>query len=472
MPKGKRLKVLFASSEVEPFSKTGGLADVAGSLPIALDKAGIDIRVITPRYKCVRVFGNGAGSRLSGARLADRVPVYFTKNDKYFMRNNLYAEKDGDYPDNLERFVFFSRAILDGLKDLNFKPDIIHCNDWQTALVPVYLKEIYGRRDDFYKNMRTVLTVHNLGYQGVFPKEKFPKTGLGWEYFTMQKLEFYDMVNILKGGLVFADIITTVSPTYAGEVQTPEFGCGLNGLLSERKASLFGILNGIDNGEWNPSKDKEIKYHFSASNPEGKYKDKTLLQKEAGLKESADVPLIGVVSRLADQKGLDLIARIINPLLDHDIQFILLGTGEEKYHRLFGEIGKRVPRKASINIKFDELLAKKIYSGADIFLMPSRYEPCGLSQMISLRYGTVPVVRRTGGLADTITEFDPDTARGNGFVFERYDAWELLDAIKRAVGVYKRKGSWARLVSNAMRCDFSWDKSAERYIEVYRRLIG
>lgn len=464
MPKDKKLKVLFASSEVEPFSKTGGLADVAGSLPVALHRAGIDMRVITPRYKCVRVFGNEA-------RLADKVPVYFIKNNKYFMRNNLYAEKSGDYADNLDRFAFFSKSILEGLKELDFKPDIIHCNDWQTALVPLYLKEIYGKRDNFYRKIKTMITVHNLGYQGVFPKEEFPKTGLGWEYFTMNRLEFYDMVNILKGGLVYADVITTVSPTYAREIQTAEFGCRLNGLLLERKGSLFGILNGIDHEEWNPSKDKELKYHFSALKPEGKYKDKTSLQKETGLEQRRDVPLVGIISRLADQKGLDLIARIINPLLDHDLQFILLGTGEEKYHRLFEEIGRRVPHKASINLKFDELLAKKIYSGADIFLMPSRYEPCGLGQMISLRYGTIPIVRRTGGLADTVTEFNPDTTRGNGFVFERYDAWEFLDAIKRAVGIYKQKGLWAKLVSNAMKCDFSWDKSAEKYIEVYKKLI-
>ena len=464
MPRDKKLKVLFASSEVEPFSKTGGLADVAGSLPIALDKAGVDIRVITPRYKCVRVFGNEA-------RLADKGPVYFIKNNKYFMRDNLYAEKGGDYADNLDRFAFFSKGIIEGLKELDFKPDIIHCNDWQTALLPVYLKEIYGKQDKFYGKMKTVLTVHNLGYQGVFPKEGFPKTGLGWEYFTMHRLEFYDMVNILKGGLVYTDIITTVSPTYAKEIQTAEFGCGLNGLLSERKSALFGILNGIDHEEWDPSKDKELKYHFSALKPEGKRKEKASLQKEAGLEQRQDAPLIGIVSRLADQKGLDLIARIINPLLDHDVQFILLGTGEEKYHRLFEEISKRVPHKASINLKFDELLAKRIYSGADIFLMPSRYEPCGLSQMISLRYGTIPVVRRTGGLADTITGFDPDTTRGNGFVFERYDAWEFFDAIKKAIGIYKQKGLWAKLVSNAMKCDFSWDKSAKKYLEVYKKLI-
>ena len=464
MPKDKKLKVLFASSEVDPFSKTGGLADVAGSLPVALDKAGVDIRVITPHYKCVRAFGNEA-------MLADKVPVYFVNNDKFFMRDNLYADKNGDYADNLDRFSFFSRSVVEQLKELDFKPDIIHCNDWQTALVPVYLKEIYGKKDKFYQKMKTVLTVHNLGYQGVFPKQELPKTGLGWEYFTMNKLEYYDMVNILKGGLVFTDAITTVSPTYAKEIQTAEFGYGLNGLLSERKNDLFGILNGIDYDEWNPSKDKELKYHFSPLKPEGKYKDKALLQKEAGLEERRDVPLIGIISRLADQKGLDLVARIIDPLLDHDVQFILLGTGEEKYHRLFGDIKKKFPGKASINLKFDEILAKRIYAGADIFLAPSRYEPCGLSQMISLRYGTIPVVRRTGGLADTITEYDPETTRGNGFVFEMYDAWELLDEIKKAIGLYKQRGLWAKLVSNAMKCDFSWDKSAEKYLKVYKKLV-
>lgn len=464
MPKDKNLKVLFVSSEVEPFSKTGGLADVAGSLPVALNKAGVDIRVVTPRYKCVRISGDEE-------RLAGKVPVYFIKNKAYFMRDNLYGDKEGDYADNLDRFAFFSRSVFELLKELDFKPDIIHCNDWQTALVPVYLNGIFRKEDNFYSKTKTMLTVHNLGYQGVFSKFEFSKIGLGWEYFTMQRLEFYDKVNILKGGLVFTDIIATVSPTYAREIQTEEFGCGLNGLLSERKGELFGILNGIDYEEWDPSKDKELNFHFSASRPEGKYKNKSSLQKELGLEQRADTPLIGIVSRLADQKGLDLVARIINPLLKSDVQFVLLGTGEEKYHLLFEQIKKKYPGKASINLKFDALLAKKIYAGADTFLMPSRYEPCGLGQMISLRYGTVPVVRRTGGLADTITELDPNTMRGNGFLFERYDAPEFFDAVRKATGLYKRKDLWAKAVSNAMRCDFSWDKSAEKYLEVYKKLV-
>ena len=445
----KRLKVLFVSSEVVPFSKTGGLADVAGSLPVALHKAGADVRVITPKYKCVKVKGGKA-------LLAGKVPVYFVRNDAYFMRDNLYAEKSGDYGDNLERFAFFSRRILEMAREMRFKPDVIHCNDWQTALVPVYLKDIFRPNDKFYKGIKTVLTVHNMGYQGIFPKEQFEKTGLGWEYFTMHRLEFYDMLNILKGGLVFSDLITTVSPTYAREIQRKEFGYGLDPLLKERRGALYGILNGIDYSEW-PAK------------PAGKRRDKALLQKEAGLEQKDGIPLIGVVSRLADQKGLDLIAQMINQMLDLDVQFILLGTGEEKYHRLFEDIQRRIPRKASINLRFDDALAKKIYAGCDMFLMPSRYEPCGLGQIISLRYGTIPVVRNTGGLADTIKEFDTKTGEGNGFVFERYDPWELFDAVKRAIGVYKQKKPWAQLVSNALKCDFSWDRSAGEYMALYRK---
>ncbi len=464
MAKGKRkIKVLYASSEVAPFSKTGGLADVAGSLPVALHKAGVDVRVITPRYKSVKVFGNET-------RLEDKVPVYFVENKPYFSRENLYGDNSGDYPDNLERFVFFSRRILEQLKEMDFKPDIIHCNDWQTALVPVYLKEVF-KPDAFYRRIKTVMTVHNTGYQGIFSKEEFHKTGLSWGYFTMDRLEFYDEVNLLKGGLVFSDIITTVSPTYANEIQTPEFGYGLAGILSERSDFLFGIVNGIDYKVWDPSGDKELKFHFSASKIDGKYKNKLALQKEVGLEQKADIPLIGVVSRLADQKGLDLIAKIINPLLEKNVQIILLGTGDEKYHILFENIGKTLPRKVSINLRFDSLLAKKIYAGADMFLMPSRYEPCGLGQLISLRYGTLPIVRKTGGLADTIVEYDPFTTRGNGFVFESYDAGELLKAIERALGLYGQRGLWKRLVTNAMRSDFSWDSSAKRYIELYKKII-
>lgn len=459
----KGLKVLMASSEVATFSKTGGLADVARSLPLALHGLGVDIRVATPKYKSVRIPGNKS-------RLNNDVPVYFIEHEGYFRRDDLYGDKIGDYRDNLERFAFFSRKALESLKDLSFRPHIIHCNDWQTALIPVYLKTIF-KYDPFYKGIKTIFTVHNIGYQGIFPKDDFPKTGLPWELFGVEGLEFYGMVNILKGGLVFSDIITTVSSTYAREIQTPEFGYGLDGVLAQRKDELFGIVNGIDYDEWDPSRDEELKCHFSVKKIDGKNKEKMALQEEYGLNVDADAPLIGIVSRLADQKGLDLLSQIIEPLLNTQAQFILLGTGEEKYHILFEAIGRRYPKKASINLRFDAVLAKKIYAGSDMFLMPSRYEPCGLGQIISLRYGTIPIVRKTGGLADTIIEYDAAANQGNGFVFERYDAQELLSAIRRALDLYKKKDAWRRLVVNAMKCNFSWEVSAKKYLKLYRKIL-
>lgn len=461
--RAKGLKVLMASSEVVPFSKTGGLADVVGSLPLALHKLGVDIRVVTPRYKSVKIYGNEG-------RLNNDVPVYFIEHEGYFMRDNLYGEMGVDYPDNLDRFAFYSRRTLEILKDIDIKPDIIHCNDWQTALIPVYLKTIF-KDDRFYKDIKTAFTVHNIGYQGIFSKEEFPKAGLPWELFSINGLEYYDKVNLLKGGLIFSDVITTVSPTYAKEIQTREFGFGLDGVLAQRKDALYGIINGVDYQEWNPSKDAQLKHHFSATKIDGKYKEKKALQKEAGLKEDTQIPLIGMISRLADQKGLDLIAKIIEPLLNLDVQFVLLGTGEEKYHILFERIKKKFSKKTSVNLRFDAMLAKLIYAGSDMFLMPSRYEPCGLGQLIALRYGTIPIVRKTGGLADTIVDYEPKTNRGCGFVFERYDANELLNAIKRALVFYKDKDIWRKLVLRAMRCDYSWEASAKKYIELYGTIL-
>lgn len=459
-----RLKILFVSSEVTPFSKTGGLADVAQGLPVALNKRGVDIRAVTPKYKCVHIEGDRA-------ELNHCVPVYFIEEDRYFMRDGLYGTKDGDYTDNLDRFVFFSRRTIEILKEIGFKPDVIHCNDWQTALVPLYLKE-EAQRDSFYGGIKTVFTIHNLGYQGLFPKDEFEKTGLPLKYFSIDGVEFYGKIGLLKAGIIFSDCVTTVSPTYAKEIQTRELGYGLNGVLSKRRKSIFGILNGIDYDEWNPSCDKELKFNFSASNISGKYKNKASLQIEAGLEENPKAPLIGVVSRLVDQKGFDLISRVIKPLLKTQVQVILLGVGEEKYHIFFDKIKKRFPHKASINLKFDPVLAKKIYAGSDIFLMPSNYEPCGLGQIISLRYGTIPVVRKTGGLADTINEYDPKAKDGNGFVFEKYNADEFLAAINRALLLYKNEDDWNSLVVRAMKYDYSWEKSADKYIEVYEKIIA
>jgi len=439
------MKVLFCSSEVVPYAKTGGLADVAGSLPVYLKKLKIDIRVCLPKYSCVKEKGQKA-------LMAGVVPVHFIENDAYFKREQLYGTKAGDFPDNLERFSFFSKAVLELLKKENFKPDVIHCNDWQTALIPVYLKAIY-KDDPFYSGIKTVFTIHNMAYQGVFAKDEYPKLGLGWEYFNIEGFEFYDKVNFMKAGLIFSDFITTVSPTYAKEIQTPEFGCKLEGVLSKRKENLAGILNGIDYDEWNPN----------FSSPQGKVKNKLALQKERGLPQKADVPLLGVVGRLAHQKGFDLLAEKIDKICAMDVQFVLLGTGDQAIENVLQGIAKKHPKNTSISLKFDAVLAKKIYASSDLLLMPSRYEPCGLGQLISLRYGTIPVVRKTGGLADTITD-------ENGFVFENSDSNELLEAIKKALAVYKNKKAWSAMVKKAMEYDFSWGNSAKEYVKLYKRV--
>ncbi len=458
------MKVLFCASEVVPFAKTGGLADVAGSLPPYLKKLQIDLRIAMPKYSCIKVKGQKS-------RLGRNIPVYFIKNDQYFNRPYLYGTEKGDYPDNLDRFSFFCRSVLELLKKENFKPDIIHCHDWQTALIPVYLKTIY-KDDPFYNSIKTVFTIHNMAYQGVFPKEEYPKIGIGWEYFNIEGLEFYDKVNLMKGALLFSDFITTVSPTYSKEIQTPEFGCKLEGVLSKRKDSLAGILNGIDYDEWNPKTDKELFRKYSVALAADKVYNKVGLQKECGLPVKPDVPLLGVVGRLAHQKGFDILAEKIDQIVSMDLQFVLLGTGDEVYHRIMQDIAKKHPKNTSINIKFDNVLAKKIYAGSDMFLMPSRYEPCGLGQLISLRYGTIPIVRSTGGLADTITEFNPQTKDGNGFIFEEYSAEELFSTIKRALDIYKDRKLWLSLVKSAMGHDFSWGNSAKEYVKLYKKLIS
>jgi len=459
-----KLKVLIVSSEVVPFAKTGGLADVAGALPIALEEQGVDVRLAMPKYKMVK-------SDSDSATIGKNVKVYFIKNDKFFKRDGLYGDIKGDYPDNLERFVFFNTAVLDLLKKIKFKPDVIHCNDWQAGLIPVYLKTIY-KDDPFFKDTKTVFTIHNLAYQGTFPKDDIQKTALGWDVFTMDGIEFYNKINFLKGGLNFSDALTTVSPTYAEEIQLQEFGCGLEGALSKRKDDLFGIINGIDYDIWNPAKDKCIFKNYSADTIDGKYVNKTMLQKETGLKEDKNTPLLGIISRLADQKGFDLIAAIINDLLKMGTQIIILGTGEEKYHIMLKDLAKKHPKATSINLRFDNTLACKIYAGCDMFLMPSRYEPCGLGQMISLAYGTIPVVRQTGGLRDTVMEFNPRTKDGNGFVFRQYNSSALQDAIKRGLEIYKDRKLWKELVQKAMIYDYSWNESAVKYIEVYKKAIS
>lgn len=458
----KSIKVLFCSSEVLPFVKTGGLADVSGSLPIALEKLGVDIRIAMPKYK---------GIDKKTATIGKNINVHFIENDTYFVRDALYGDRNGDFPDNLDRFAYYSRKTLELLKELNFKPGIIHSNDWQCALIPIYLKNIFIK-DEFYKDIKTIFSIHNLAYQGIFSKEGFPRLGLDRGLFNINGLEYYDKINLMKGAIIFSDIVTTVSPTYAKEIQTEEYGCGLNGLLTEHSKKIFGILNGLDYNLWNPAKDKIIAKRYSFSMLRDKYINKINLQNEAGLEVNEDIPLFGLISRLVDQKGLDILAGCLSEMLKRPLQFILLGTGEERYHRIFEEAKRNHPNKVSVTLGYDAVLAQKIYAGSDIFLMPSRYEPCGLGQIISLKYGTVPLVRKTGGLADTIVDVTENPNTGNGFVFTEYSSSALLNTIDRVLSFYSDRIAWKSVIQRGMNADFSWKASAKKYLELYINLTS
>ena len=458
------MRVLFCSSEVVPFAKTGGLADVSGALPVALEKQGCQIKVALPKYRSVKNQGKIA-------KMGEAIDVYLVENDKYFDREGLYGTSEGDYSDNLERFAFFCKQILLLLKETNFCPEIIHCNDWQTALIPVYLKTIF-KDDSFFSQVKTIFTIHNLAYQGAFSKDKFVQTGLDWQLFNIHGLEFYGKVNLLKGGLLFSRFITSVSPTYAQEIQSREFGCGLDGVLRERKRDLLGIINGLDYRIWNPVSDDQIFQRYGAKNLDDKYINKVELQQELDLPVDRDIPVLGIVSRLSEQKGIELIISALDEMAKLDLQFILLGTGEAEYHHLLKKTKQRGYKNISISLRFDPVLAHKIYAGSDMFLMPSYYEPCGLGQMISLKFGTIPIVRKTGGLADTIADYNPRRQTGNGFVFEKYRSDQMLKAIKRAIALFKNREEWYKLMLRAMDYDFSWDTSAKKYIELYKRALN
>lgn len=461
------MKIAICASEVVPFAKTGGLADVCGALPAALEKLGQELVVIMPLYKAVR---NQKGIALKSLKdgvavssLGKNVKVYFIENDPYFNRDALYGDKSGDYPDNLDRFSFFSRRCLQLLKELDFKPDILHCHDWQTSLIPVYLKTLYAA-DGFYAKTRSLLTIHNIGYQGLFPKEQYAKLGLDSRYFNPEQLEFYDKLNVLKGGIVFADVINTVSRTYAKEIQTKEFGFGLEGVLKQRSADLFGIVNGLDYSIWDPETDPFIVKHFSAGKFKDKAKNKQELQKACCLPVK-DVPVFGIVSRLAEQKGFDILAEGIDEICRMGLQLVILGTGDRKYHEILEEMVRTYPGVVSLNMKFDDPLAHKIYAGSDAFLMPSKYEPCGLGQLISFRYGTVPLVFKTGGLADTVSD-------QTGFVFDTYSGPELVKTVKKAVARFKAQKSWETMAVRGMKLDFSWTESAKQYVCLYEKASG
>jgi len=458
------MKILLAASEVVPFAKTGGLADVAGALPLALEDMGQEVIVAMPRYKSIsdskfkiRRLKEG----ISYSTMGNNIKVYFIENAEYFDRDGLYGDKNGDHKDNLDRFSYYCKRTSELLKEINFQPDIIHVHDWQACLIPVYLKTLYAN-DIFYKNIKTILTVHNIGYQGLFPKEEFPKLGLDWSLFNMEGLEFYGKINILKGGMEFCDIINTVSPTYSKEIQTKEFGFGLEGVLNKRRNCVFGILNGLDYSIWNPSTDKFIAKNYSFQNIEDKYKNKEELKRSCKLPIKSDVPLLGIVSRLAEQKGLDILAEAIESICKMELQFIILGTGDLKYHLILEEKAKKYPKVISLHLKFDDALAHNIYAGSDIFVMPSKYEPCGLGQLISLRYGTIPLVFKTGGLADTVD-------KNNGFIFDKYTKEELIKTIKKAIKAFENKEKWKEMTIRAMQYNFSWEESAKKYLQLYAK---
>ncbi|MCJ7458563.1 MAG: glycogen synthase GlgA [candidate division Zixibacteria bacterium] len=488
-----KLRVLLVSPEVVPFAKTGGLADVAGALSKVLSRMGCEVKTILPKYKMVdeKKYGlENIDSFLPGIRIAEKEVKFkikkchlpdsnaeylFLENKEFFDRDELYADKKTgqDYEDNDERFILFARGVLETIKALDWKPDLIHCNDWQSALIPAYLKTIL-EEEPFYKNIATLLTIHNIAYQGNFPRSTFDKLGLKKElFYPLSPFEYWGGVNFLKIGISYADLINTVSEKYAQEIQSgPEFGYGMEGILKDRTRDTYGVLNGADYEEWSPEKDKLIPYNYGKGNLQIKSKNKELLLRQAGLETDRNEPLIGMISRLADQKGFDLLHEIADKLLSLGVKLIILGTGEQKYHIFLSGLEKKYPDKAKIYLKYDNKLAHLIEAGADIFLMPSRYEPCGLNQMYSLRYGTVPIVRETGGLADTIQDYDTQNQKGTGFVFKDYNGDELLSAIKRALILFKDRTAWKNLMLQGMEKDFSWEASAKKYIQLYNKAVA
>ncbi len=483
----------MATSEAAPFAKTGGLADVCGALPIELARQGHSAAVILPAYRQTRYGGHRIeplgiefivpiGSKTVPGRLlrsrlpGSDVPVYLVQQDAYYDRPELYRQDGEDYPDNCERFVFFSRAVLEAVRLLELDLDVIHVNDWQTGLVPAYLKIEY-RSLPRYQRIATLFTIHNIAYQGNFWHWDILLTGLDWKYFNWHQMEFFGHLNLLKTGMVFADSISTVSPQYAQEIQTPKFGGGLEGLLQHRRDVLSGILNGIDDRVWDPNDDKHLPAHYSAQTvAQGKPMCKAALRRELRLPSLPDVPLIGGMARLADRKGFDLVAKVIPEwAASIDAQWVILGKGEPRYHKLFESLARRFPAKVAACLDFSDPLAHRIEAGADIFLMPSRYEPCGLNQMYSLRYGTVPVVRQTGGLADTIvdaTEAALAAGTANGFSFSEDSAAALSETLHRALAAYRRDEVWTRLIATGMRQDWSWANSAKQYEALYQQTIA
>jgi len=481
------MHIAFAASECVPFSKTGGLADVVGALPRALAALGHQVSVYVPRYRQTKLADPQTVVRSITIPFDDKyrfcsvvtagatsgVRYYFVDYPPYFDREALYGTPAGDYPDNAERFALFSRAVLEASKVLGV-PHVFHCHDWQTALVPVMLRTLYAE-DPALREVATVFTIHNMGYQGLFPSDTLPLLMLPWDLLTISKMEFFGQVNFLKGALVYSDFVTTVSRKYSQEIQTTEYGFGLDGVLHSRAATVSGILNGVDYDEWSPQTDKFIVAKYSPQDLSGKLKCKQDLLHDFGITTSAHsdvnnkVPVIGIVSRFAAQKGFDLIAQIMDRVAREEIIMVVLGSGDKLYEEMFQRLNKQFPNKIAAKVAFDNAIAHKIEAGADMFLMPSRYEPCGLNQIYSLKYGTVPIVRATGGLDDTIEPWDARSSKGTGFKFHDYTGEALLATIKQAVLAYQDPSSWQSLMRNGMSRDFSWGASAREYGKIYDR---
>ncbi len=474
------MKILLAASEAVPYIKSGGLADVMHSLPKAMAKRGHEVRVVVPLYKKINPKLREEFDYLGSFHVTmpekreyagifshsrDGVVYYFIDNEHYFFRENLY----GEYDDG-ERFSFFNHSFLKLMDELGFYPDVIHLNDWHTGIAAALFRDSYGWRQEFSQT-KVLFTIHNLKYQGIFPYSVMKNyLGLGDDYFTLEGLEHYGSLNFMKAGISFSDGISTVSRTYAREITYPYFGEGLHGLLQHKKDKLTGIVNGIDYEEYNPATDKELWVNFNSSFPERRLVNKKSLQKSLGFEVDEDIPLIAMVTRLVDNKGLDLLTFIFDELMEQRVQFILLGSGDSDIEARYIYFQDKYPEKVSVNILFGENLARKIYGSSDIFLMPSRFEPCGLGQLIAMRYGSIPVVRKTGGLADTVESYNRYTGEGTGFNFENYNAHELLYAIKDALYHYKNKELWWKIVKEAMERDLSWTESSKLYEEVYENL--
>lgn len=476
------MHIVFAASEGVPFSKTGGLADVVGSLPKALVELGHKVTVYLPRYRQTKLESETSVlpsvtipfddqyrfcSILDGG-VHSGVQFYFIEYPPFFERDGIYGIDGRDYPDNAERYALYCRAVLEGCKQLGL-PDVIHCHDWQTALIPVLLKSNYVG-DWFFGRTPVVFTIHNMGYQGLFPAEVLPLLGLPWELFATSRMEFFGNVNFLKGGLVFSDHITTVSRRYSQEIQTAEYGFGLEGVLRSRAGSMTGILNGVDYAEWNPQTDRNLKANYDGD-LSGKRACKEDLLNVFGLHQGdRSLPLVGIVSRFASQKGFDLIAQVADRLMREPINMVVLGSGERQYETLFQRMATQYPTKFAVRVQYDNAIAHKVEAGSDMFLMPSKYEPCGLNQIYSLKYGTVPIVRATGGLDDTIEQWNPSSGKGTGFKFSDYNGEALLWSLQEALKVYfNDKPGWEKLMRNGMAKDYSWASSAREYVKVYER---